>query len=250
MSRAPARSSTRTLSVSSSWSEAPGRPQREHRPNVVDHRAVRERATREVHGKGDVDALGAPGAALGHRGLEGNEREAPDQPRLLGERLGALADLRLRLVPLVVGALCVQILVVNVIPHGDHDLHAAILVATYGALAVALIANRGVPGVPVIALGGLANLAAIIANGGVMPASASALRTAGLTADPAGYTNSGLVAHAHLAFLGDIFALPASWPAANVFSVGDLLLALGAFVLLHGVCRSRLGRVLPARGLA
>jgi len=153
-------------------------------------------------------------------------------------------------VPLVVGALCVQILVVNVIPHGDHDLHAAILVATYGALAVALIANRGVPGVPVIALGGLANLAAIIANGGVMPASASALRTAGLTADPAGYTNSGLVAHAHLAFLGDIFALPASWPAANVFSVGDLLLALGAFVLLHGVCRSRLGRVLPARGLA
>ena len=92
-----------------------------------------------------------------------------------------------------------------------------------------------------IAIGGLANFLAIVANGGVMPASASALRTAGLAADPAGYTNSGLVEHAHLAFLGDVFALPASWPAANVFSVGDLLLAAGAFVLLHAVCGSRLG---------
>ena len=165
---------------------------------------------------------------------------------LLGGRLGALADLRLRLVPLVVGALAVQIVVVNVLPGGSHTLHAVVLVVTYLVIAVALIANRHIPGVKLIAAGGLANFLAIIANGGVMPASASALRTAGLAADPAGYTNSGLVEHPHLAFLGDVFALPASWPAANVFSIGDLLLATGAFVLLHAVCGSRLGRLRAA----
>ena len=165
---------------------------------------------------------------------------------LLGGRLSALADLRLRLVPLVVGALAVQIVVVNVLPGGNHTLHAVVLVATYVVIAVALIANRRIPGVKLIAAGGLANFLAIIANGGVMPASASALRTAGLAADPAGYTNSGFVEHAHLAFLGDVFAVPASWPAANVFSIGDLLLAAGAFVLLHAVSGSRLGRLRAA----
>jgi hypothetical protein len=45
-----------------------------------------------------------------------------------------------------------------------------------------------------------------------------------------------------LAFLGDIFATPASVPAANVFSVGDVLLVLGAFIFLHVVSESRLGR--------
>ena len=161
---------------------------------------------------------------------------------LLGGRLSALADVQLRLVPLVVGALAIQILIVNVIPGGSHDLHAAVLIATYLVIGVTLAANIRMPGVPLIAAGGLANFLAIVTNDGVMPASEAALRTAGLPADPNGYTNSGLVENANLAFLGDIFAMPASWPAANVFSIGDLLLALGAFVLLHAVCGSRLGR--------
>ena len=161
---------------------------------------------------------------------------------LLGGRLSALAEIRLRLVPLVVAALAVQILVVNVIPGGSHDLHAAVLVATYLVIAITLAANIRLPGVPLIAAGGLANFLAIVTNGGVMPASEGALRTAGLPADPQGYTNSGLVENANLAFLGDIFALPSSVPLANVFSIGDLLLALGAFILLHAVCESRLGR--------
>ena len=49
-----------------------------------------------------------------------------------------------------------------------------------------------------------------------------------------------LVADANLAFLGDVFALPAWMPAANVFSVGDLLLALGAAIFVHAACGSRL----------
>ena len=66
---------------------------------------------------------------------------------LLGGRLSALADVRLRLIPLVVVALAVQILVVNVIPGGSHGLHAAVLIVTYLVIGVALFANRRIPGV-------------------------------------------------------------------------------------------------------
>ena len=43
-----------------------------------------------------------------------------------------------------------------------------------------------------------------------------------------------------LAFLGDVFYIPASWPLSNVFSVGDVLIALGVAWAIHGICRSRL----------
>lgn len=47
-----------------------------------------------------------------------------------------------------------------------------------------------------------------------------------------------------LLFLGDVFAIPASWPFANVFSVGDVLIAVGAAYSIHATCGSRL---VPAR---
>jgi hypothetical protein len=166
---------------------------------------------------------------------------------LAGGRLSRLADLQLRLIPLAVGALVVQVLAINVFPGGSHTLHAAVHIATYAVLAGVLAANLRRPGMAVIALGGLANAAAIVANAGVMPASADALATAGLAAEAGGYTNSTVVDDARLAFLGDVFALPAWMPAANVFSVGDLLLALGAAIAVHAVCGSRLAPRARAR---
>lgn len=65
-----------------------------------------------------------------------------------------------------------------------------------------------------------------------------------MTADPEVFTNSALVTDANLWFLGDVFGVPAWVPAANVFSVGDLLLVAGAWVLAHRICESRL---LPSR---
>jgi hypothetical protein len=50
-----------------------------------------------------------------------------------------------------------------------------------------------------------------------------------------------------MAFLGDIFSTPRTWPLANVFSAGDVLLAVGAFLLLHSVCESRLARATAGR---
>jgi hypothetical protein len=40
-------------------------------------------------------------------------------------------------------------------------------------------------------------------------------------------------------FLGDVFAIPAGWPLANVFSVGDVLILLGAAVASFRVSGTR-----------
>jgi hypothetical protein len=46
---------------------------------------------------------------------------------------------------------------------------------------------------------------------------------------------------ARLWFLGDVFAIPASWPLANVFSVGDLLIAIGCVWTILATTRRRSG---------
>jgi hypothetical protein len=159
---------------------------------------------------------------------------------LLGGRIARLATLRVRWIPAVAAAFAVQILIVNVFPEvGDDALHRIVHIATYVVIGVVVVRNIRLPGLPVIALGGALNAIAIFANGGVMPADPDALRTAGMTPDPEAFTNSAALADAKVAFLGDVFAFPAWLPAANVFSVGDVLLVLGAWILAHHVCGSR-----------
>jgi Family of unknown function (DUF5317) len=63
-----------------------------------------------------------------------------------------------------------------------------------------------------------------VANGGYMPVSPEAL---GSHVPGGGYSNSVLLRDPALAPLVDIFALPSWLPAANVFSIGDVLIGLG-----------------------
>ena len=162
---------------------------------------------------------------------------------LAGGRLARLADLRLRAVPVIFVALVVQIVIISIIGGGPDWLHPALHLATYGVALWFVFVNRSVPGASIIGLGGLCNFVVIAANGGTMPASRDALEAAGIAHGPAAFANSGVLHGAHLGFLGDVFAIPASWPVHNVFSVGDVLIAVGAFVLLHRVCGSHLPRL-------
>jgi hypothetical protein len=157
-----------------------------------------------------------------------------------GGRLSALAELQLRRSYLVAIALGAQIVVVSIVPGSFDGLHEPVHLATYVVLAAFLWSNRRIVGLPLVAAGAATNAAAIFANDGVMPASPSALATAGMPADKATeFANSAVVDQAQLPWLGDIFAVPASWPLSNVFSVGDLLIALGVAVALHGLSESR-----------
>ena len=156
---------------------------------------------------------------------------------LAGGRLGRLADLELRAGWLVLAALAVQIVIISVVPDASPELSRALHMGTYALAGVFVAANRGVPGFWAIGLGGALNFTAIAANGGIMPASPEAVRAAGLELDDS-FENSAPVTDPELLFLGDVFATPDLLPVDNVFSVGDVLIAVGAVLCMHRTCRS------------
>ena len=162
---------------------------------------------------------------------------------LAGGKLVALADVRLRLVPLLFTALFVQIAITAVFTDWNDTLLRALHLASYVLLGVFLWANRRITGIPLVALGGLCNVLAIVANGGVMPAGPAAVRSAGISATNE-FVNSGVQTNPRLLFLGDIWSIPEGWPFANVFSIGDVIIAIGVAIVIHAICGSRL---IPAR---
>jgi hypothetical protein len=165
---------------------------------------------------------------------------------LAGGRLSRLADLEFRSGWLAVGALVVQILIISILPGGARGLDEEVHLASYLLLGAFLVVNRHIPGLVVVAAGGALNFAAILANGGVMPADPDAVAAAGIPLNATEFANSAPAGDAPLGFLGDIFHTPGWLPIHNVFSVGDLVIVTGAFLLLHRACGTPLGR-LPRR---
>ena len=160
---------------------------------------------------------------------------------LAGGRLRALAGLQLRAVWAVVIAALMQVLITSALPGGSHALHVGLHATSYLLVALFLIANIRLVGMPILALGATLNMLAIAVNGGVMPASATALRIAGIDTSR-GFANSDALQHPHLLPIGDIIPIPGPWPIGNVLSVGDLLIFTGMLVLLHVTCGTRLTR--------
>jgi hypothetical protein len=157
--------------------------------------------------------------------------------KLLGGSVEVLGRVRFRWPALALGGLLVQVALFT--DAGDRfagALAPAIYVASTAAVFVAVLTNLRLAGMPLVALGAASNLAAILANGGSMPADAGALATAGLDG-PGAHTNSVVLADPALRPLTDIFAIPAWVPLANVFSVGDVLIGLGIVVAIAASMR-------------
>jgi hypothetical protein len=152
---------------------------------------------------------------------------------LFGGRLSRLAKVHLRHGWLVIAALSLQTVVISILPELPHSVASAIHLLSYAMAAVFLYINRGVSWLWVVGIGGGLNMAAIFANGGTMPAGEWATRTAGIVAETGQFENSQHLEHARLLFLGDIFPIPEAWPLSNVFSIGDVLLVIGAALVLH-----------------
>jgi MFS family permease len=164
---------------------------------------------------------------------------------LVGGRLRNLAGLDLRQTGLLLAATVLQAVITQL--HLERGAGvAAVHIASYLLVGAFVWANRAVPWLWLAGVGGALNFIAIAANGGTMPASAAALRSAGMSTDGATFTNSGLVEGARLWFLGDVFAIPASMPLANVFSIGDVVLLVGGGLVVHRVAGSRMPR--PSEG--
>jgi Family of unknown function (DUF5317) len=162
---------------------------------------------------------------------------------LLGGRLSRLGELRLRWVALFYVGITLQIVAfpMSRLPWRTPDRAAIVLwLVSYALFALAAAANFGIPGVPLIAVGMVSNVAAIVWNGGHMPALPSALRAAGLHF--AQSRNSERLSSPHLSWLVDRWGAPDWVPLANVFSIGDVLIAVGGFVFAL-VATGAFGRV-------
>jgi len=160
---------------------------------------------------------------------------------LLGGRLESIAGTRFRWGWLAILALAIQLVLFSPLAGGLADVARWIYVASTALVVIVVLANLRLPGLPIVLLGALSNMAAIVANGGSMPASAAALAALGGTVH-AGPTNSVVVEHPALEPLTDIFAMPAWIPFANIFSIGDVLLAIGVAVAIAAAMRPRIGR--------
>ena len=105
-----------------------------------------------------------------------------------------------------------------------------------GLVLVALVAivNRAIPGAWLIAIGALLNSVVILVNGG-MPVDPGALAVSG-KAPPADGLHLILGPDTRLPFLADVLLIPV---INNIYSVGDVVLAIGGFWMVFRLVRSR-----------
>jgi hypothetical protein len=163
---------------------------------------------------------------------------------LLGGSLSRLADLRLRGLPLFGLAIGLQLAAYPPRFAPPDRVATWMWLASYGVIIVVAVLNRGVCGFPLATLGMLSNLAAVTSNGGHMPALRSAMLDAGVHFGVR--ANSVAASSPNLPWLVDRWGAPWWVPMANVYSVGDVLLGVGAIVIVAAGMGARLPR-LPRR---
>jgi Family of unknown function (DUF5317) len=108
---------------------------------------------------------------------------------------------------------------------------------SYCCLLAAAALNRHLVSAQVVAFGMALNVTAIVANGGHMPATPGAMEAAGLHYTV--HANSAASAHPVLPWLVDRFAAPDWVPWANVFSLGDAVIAVGSVALVFAATGAR-----------
>lgn len=157
----------------------------------------------------------------------------------------------------VVGAFLIKLALVRFAAAAPwlQESSGAIGMFVYAVVLVVLVANRGLPYLPLVWLGFALNFVAVAANGGRMPVFAGALTLMGKQetldritsgADPIHRIYDGATA---LPWLGDWIPVPA--PVASVASPGDLFLCIGVILMIDVLVRrpqafNRLGTPIAA----
>jgi hypothetical protein len=162
--------------------------------------------------------------------------------RALGGRVRNIEHIRFIWWQLALAGLAVQLLLfADPIQARIGTVGPAIYVLSTLAVLLALLRNLRLPGLAVIAAGAVLNLVPILTNGGYMPSSGEVwLELTGVAAVPvAYYSNVTLIGpDTWFPFLGDIFVFPRPLPMATAFSIGDVVIAIGAAILLVTAMRS------------
>lgn len=163
-----------------------------------------------------------------------------------GGDLRRLAHLPLRWGGVALVAFALQIYLIyfpESVNEGLASPRVLILIFSYALLFAVVWQNRRLPGLILIGLGFAANLLVMVVNGGYMPITVEALTQVGharnILAPGAGarvVATKDIVLPREMTmawWLSDIFVLPPPFPIPSVFSIGDVLIALGAFWLIQ-----------------
>lgn len=112
-------------------------------------------------------------------------------------------------------------------------------VISYLILLLFVFLNRKVIGIPIIGIGILLNSLAIFSNGGYMPTPLQSVKNTSMEkcAEAIGQSNAinnsiAMTGDTMLPWLCDIFHLPPWLPLSNVFSIGDIFIAVGVCLFL------------------
>lgn len=142
---------------------------------------------------------------------------------LRGADWARLAEVRWRLWPLIVVGFLIQLILYGAFEGRtlpDLPYAAALYVLSNLLVLASLTANVSVPGVPLVVVGAVLNLAAIVANGGQMPSA-----------------HRGMTEATPLYWLADWIELPLL--PRRQFSIGDLFLAVGSGIAVYRLARWR-----------
>jgi hypothetical protein len=163
-----------------------------------------------------------------------------------GGTWGAVASLPLRWGGVALLAFALQIYLIyfpEARTEGAFSPRVLILTASYLLLFGVVWKNRALPGIWLIGAGLVANFAVMLANGGYMPITREALAAVGhlgnVTSSEPGarvLATKDVVLpreQTQLWFLSDILVLPPPFPIPSVFSLGDLMIAAGVFLLVQ-----------------
>jgi len=161
---------------------------------------------------------------------------------LRGGKFTNLANLSLRKIGWVVSAFLIQYILVyggerswKIFINWGVYLH----ILSYLLVLLAIWYNREIRGMKIIGTGVLVNFFVILANDGKMPVSVSALSWARLTKMLLLLENKAYVLHtilteeSRLKFLADVIPLPPPYPRPRVMSGGDIIMAIGLFILIQ-----------------
>lgn len=160
-------------------------------------------------------------------------------------RLSNLPSLNLRSVWILLIALLIQALIFPLflpqplLPFATAPLH----LMSYALVVVWIFLNLRTRPMWLVGVGGLSNLVVLVANGGYMPVSLDALVQAGQANTASHLAVAGVYANVipmgadtRLNALGDILAMPDWVPLARVFSLGDIVIAVGiAWLIAKGM---------------
>ena len=162
---------------------------------------------------------------------------------LRGGRLSEMANVQFRYFWLLFVPLLIQLaLYTPLSARLSIDLSAMPSIYIISMLAGAVVAwfNRSLPGFPLLLAGLLSNLLVISLNGGFMPVSAEARIISGMPPLLGSANNVSPMTNASVLWiLGDTLPVPHFIPLANVFSIGDVLIAAGGVLFVLTVLGSR-----------